>query len=84
MLTGSGKHNIRCTTKYNLYKTLEVAIVLYRCEMQTLLVGTERRIQELENKFLGGFSGSQRSEDMKPKTLSLVLVVGVEVEVDVG
>lgn len=43
-------HKIRLTTKYKLYKSLVVPILLYRCDTWTLLTETERRIQGFENK----------------------------------
>lgn len=46
-------HQVKLTTKYKLYNTLVVPILLYRCDTWTLLVETVKRIQTFENKCLG-------------------------------
>ena len=43
---------ISFSTKYRLYKSLVVSILLYGCETWTLLADTERRIQAFEHKCL--------------------------------
>ena len=44
--------NISFTTKYRLYQSLIVSILLYGCETWTLLAKSERRIQTFETKYL--------------------------------
>lgn len=39
----------RFTMKYNLYKSLMIPILLYRCETWTMLAHAERRIQPFKN-----------------------------------
>ena len=51
-LTRVWKSNISFQTKFKLYKSLVISILLYRCEIWTLLAETERRIQAFENKCL--------------------------------
>ena len=43
-------NNISFYTKFRLYKSLVVSILLYRCESRTLLADTEKRLQAFENK----------------------------------
>ena len=49
-LTRVWKSNISFQTKFKLYKSLVISILLYGCETWTLLTETERRIQTFENK----------------------------------
>ena len=51
-LTRVWKSNISFQTKFKLYKSLVISILLYGCETWTLLAETERRIQAFENKCL--------------------------------
>ena len=51
-LTRVRKSNISFQTKFKLYKSLVISILLYGCETWTLLAETERRIQAFENKCL--------------------------------
>ena len=44
--------NISFATKYRLYQSLVVSILLYGCETWTLLADSERRIQAFETKCL--------------------------------
>ena len=46
------KSNISFQTKFKLYKSLVISILLYGCETWTLLTKTERSIQAFENKCL--------------------------------
>ncbi|XP_076456851.1 uncharacterized protein LOC143291108 [Babylonia areolata] len=46
------KSNIRFHTKFLLYKSLVVSILLYGCETWTLMAETERRIQAFKTKCL--------------------------------
>ena len=45
-------NNISFTTKYRLYQSLVVSILLYGCETWTLLADSEKRIQAFETKCL--------------------------------
>ena len=54
-LTMVWKSNISFQTKFKLYKSLVISILLYRCETWTLLAETERQIQAFENKCLRKF-----------------------------
>lgn len=49
---GSGA-DINLTTKYSLYKSLVVPIMLQGCKTWSLLAATERKIQPFECKCLG-------------------------------
>ena len=51
-LTRVWKSNISFWTKFKLYKSLVISILLYGCETWTLIAETERRIQAFENKCL--------------------------------
>ena len=42
--------NIRFQTKFQLFKSLVVSILLYECETWTLMADDERRIQAFETK----------------------------------
>ena len=44
------KSNISFHTRFKLYKSLVVSILLYGCETWTLMAETERRIQAFETK----------------------------------
>jgi len=46
------KSKICFQTKFKLFKSLVVSILLYGCESWTLLADTERRVQAFENKSL--------------------------------
>ena len=46
------KSNINFKTKFRLYKSLVVSILMYGCETWTLLADTERRLQAFETKCL--------------------------------
>ena len=46
------KSNISFQTKFQLFKSLVVSILLYGCEIWTLLADDERRIQALETRCL--------------------------------
>ena len=46
------KSNISFQTKFQLFKSLLVSILLYGCEIWTLLADDERRIQALETRCL--------------------------------
>ena len=46
------KSNISFHTRFKLYKSLVVSILLYGCETWTLMAETERRIQAFETKCL--------------------------------
>ena len=54
-LTRVWKSNISFQTKFKLYKSLVISILLYGCETWTLLAETERRIQAFETKSLRKF-----------------------------
>ena len=51
-LTRVWKSNISFQTKFKLYKSLVISILLYGCETWKLLTETKRRIQAFENKCL--------------------------------
>ena len=51
-LTRVWKSNISFQTKFKLYKSLVISILLYGCETWTLLTETERRVQAFQNKCL--------------------------------
>ncbi|PIK48870.1 putative melanophilin [Apostichopus japonicus] len=46
------KSNLNLSTKFRLYKSLVVSILLYGCETWTLLAESERRIQTFETRCL--------------------------------
>lgn len=46
----SHSHKIRFNTKYSLYKSLIVPVLLYGCDTWTLLTEAERRIRAFESK----------------------------------
>jgi hypothetical protein len=51
-LTKIWKSNISFSTKYKLFKSLVLSILLYGCETWTLLADTEKRIKAFETKCL--------------------------------
>ena len=51
-LTRVWKSNICFQTKFKLYKSLVISILLYGCETWTILAEAERRIQAFKNKCL--------------------------------